>query len=72
MAVVFQATTSHNHTVKKSGLIWLLDLDRATEVWYVAVTPANLNTNFTLEKGVSNLVEKTKRFYIKMRPEDLV
>ena len=73
VAVVFQATVSGSHTVKKSGLVWLLKLAHVKKVWYViAVTPADLHIEFILEKGVNDLIEKEKWFHIKIKPEDLV
>ena len=66
LAVVFQATVSESHTVKKKGFDWLLGLTGVKEVWYVAVTPADIKVDFLVEQGVVQESRIARHYHIKM------
>jgi len=71
LAIVFQATVSESHAVKAKGFNWLLSLPGVKEAWYVAVTPADIEINFPVEKGVVRESRIIKRYHIRMNMEDI-
>ena len=66
VAVVFHATVNESHTVKKKDFDWLLGLAGIKEVWYVAVTPADVHVHFPVEQEVVQESRIAKRYHIKI------